>query len=119
MSYRNTAERLKNNIQIMSDTLKLYNLHVLNVSCKIDDCIFLDVEFESITGSSIPHDLLLEINLYNENDELCFSDKGFIFFDEFTGYDTKWFVFLGEKHLIESAAKGRLFACDCSRYSQV
>lgn len=114
MDYRIAAKELKKNIQLMESTFTRSNLQVINISCKPmfedDDAkLKVFVELSTISGTRIPTNTSIKINLYDSEDELYTSDETLIMQDLFNGYDTIS-IDIYDEHTLEVAVKGRLYA---------
>ena len=113
MAYKAAASRLRKNIQIMTNTFEKNNLHVLNVGCKPYDDDDADlqvyVELESMDGESIPSNLYVKINLYDDEGNLYMIEDSLITASKFDGYDTIEINCYDSSHVLEIAKSGRLY----------
>ena len=111
--YEDLAKELKKNIEILHNMFEVNNLQILNLSVRPEgeddaDCNIL-LEIASIEGNSIPCDLLIKINLYDEDDEIYMTNSEFVLKDKFSGYDTFSIYCFDNSNTLLKAVKGRLF----------
>lgn len=113
MSYINLAKELRNNIMIMTSTFENNNLQVLNIGCRPyadDDAdLILYVELASITGTTIPSNLYVKVNLYDSDENIYMTCSENINIKSFCGYDTIEINCYDSSHTLITAKSGKLY----------
>ncbi len=113
IDYTPLAKELKKHIEIIESTFAANNLQVISLGCKPyeenDADLRVNIEIATISGSEIPSDLQIKINLYDEDDDLYMTNYIVMNKDKFSGYDTITINCYDNSHVLEKAVKGRLF----------
>ena len=113
MNYQYLANELRKKIQVLTNTFEAFNLQVLNIgahACSDDDGdLEVLIEIASINGSTIPDDVTIKLNLYDESGSIYLHREESLYAEDFGGYDTIQIDCYDDKHTLERATRGRLF----------
>lgn len=107
------ARELKKNIEIIDRSFEANNLQIMQMSvqpCGEDDAdcnIYL--ELSTISGNTIPNDIVIKINLYDEDEELFMVEECPIDKDDFNGYDTFRILCYRDSTTLKYVNRGRLY----------
>ena len=106
------ANELNKNVEILNMTFEKLNVQVLNYGfCKIENNGHMSfvIEVATLSNTELEDDVTIKVTLYDANNTIIDSDQGFIFVDDFLGYDTLTIHFYID-NVAFVAAKARVFA---------
>lgn len=111
--YDGLAKDLKKNTTIMTSLFQKNNLEVLSFSYRPysdddADCEML-IEISTCSGRTLTDDVAIKVNLYDSNDEICFTEEYRLYADEFEGYDTLSLALYDNGKTLLKAKSARLF----------
>lgn len=119
--YEDLKNELKKNFEVLENTFEKIGLQLVNFGLQnppsgqrvlnVEDADFdVLVEVTLKNSEDLKKNVVIRVNLYNQDDELIFTNDGRINKDTFIGYDTIRITCWSANDMLKKAVKGRMFA---------
>lgn len=103
--YKEAANKLKQNTEIMETVFRKYNLKISGFNVKPDDEGGVNYLIE-LTGGQLKDAVQVKVNLYDADNTIC-AMESMVIGEDFSGYDTISIYF--SDGILDEAVKARVF----------